>query len=156
MNRLRFSICLLICLLVTACGGSSKVAARHPPGQSQRAVVLDQKGRGYAATDLFHINPHGPWGVAYAYDCGAHAGDFSGEIIEVENAVDLPYTLFTAHGTHGQGLRMETGSTSNITMPNGKQAGIVLGVRIKTVCAWHVRVVQGVQAAVAQSIPTKA
>jgi hypothetical protein len=140
--------------MLAACG---QAAASHPPAPGTRAarvVVLDQAGRGYAATRLFKINPQKPWGVAYAYSCGAHAGDFAGDVWEVVNAVELPYTLFSAHETGGRGLHMETGSTSTINAPNGSAAGSVLGLRIKSTCAWHVRVVAGTKRVVRGEIPS--
>jgi hypothetical protein len=155
----RRSACLLAaCFLLADCGGSSRSATKHPSdhAKAQHVVVLDQSGRGYAATSLYQIDPQKPWGVAYAFRCGKHAGDFAGDVWEVVNAVELPYTVFSGHGTSGRGLRMETGSTSTINAPNGTSAGRVLGLRIKTACAWHVRVVKGGQAVVRRFVPGNA
>jgi len=144
---------MLIPLLVAGCGHA---ASRGPAtgGHRPRPVVLDQRGRGFSPTRLFEVNPQRAWGVAYAYDCGVRAADFAGDVWEVVNAVELPYTIFSDHGTHGRGLRMETGSTSTINAPNGSSAGRVLGLRIKTACAWHVRVITGPQKVVARHVPT--
>lgn len=153
MNTSTVAIVLPLVVFLAGCG---QAASPAPTPGSHGKIVLDETGRDSAPTQLFQINPFKPWGIAYAYNCGHHPGDFSGVIFESLIAAELPYTTFSAHGTRGRGVRMETGSTSHIVGPDGKQAGNILNLHLKTTCSWHVRAVAGPKAAVQLDIPTRA
>ena len=140
---------MAVVLLVAGCGHGASAPARKQPA-NPGMLVLDQRGRGTMFTRNFRVDPKGPWGFTYAYACPGHAGDFGGDVWESMVAADLLYTTFSAHGTSGRGLKMETGSTSDVAAPNGSQAGNLLSLHIKTGCRWHVRVVRGARAAVAR------
>jgi hypothetical protein len=141
---------ITLAVLFTCSGG---VTLAQPVGARKHVLRLDAIGKGFGPTPVFSVPVKAPWGIAWRYRCPGQAAEFDMVIWEVVNAVELPYTLIAEHGKGGSGFRMETGQTSGITLPNGKQAGEILSLHVKTTCLWHVRVIAGAKQVVRRWIP---
>jgi hypothetical protein len=97
-------------------------------------------------------SPKGPWGIAYAYNCGTPKRKFS-FIVTFPNLddSDVPRSQLSGGGSRGKGYLMETKRVSTAGIPTQYNSSEAL--EVSGSCAWHVRVVLGSATTVKQQIP---
>ena len=158
---------LLVCLIAAGFGfegtqRSSRVMAADPPAGT---ILVDKVGIGFrhsftwrdmrlVATPSF-VLPTGPWGVTYAYRCGA-GEDFWMAVDEFESF--SPRSMVYARKSRGNGFKMETNRVVNVTVdPLADSPGVTEPsheVIVSSRCRWHVRVVVGPRSVVSRSVPS--
>lgn len=100
--------------------------------------------------------PHRQWGVAYAFNCGARARDFS--FVERLPGMDhmaLPSTY--RHARQGSGYTMISRRTMiellrEVPVPF-KVDGALMEVNVASACTWHVKAILGSKGDVASAVP---
>lgn len=108
-----------------------------------------------ATTPIFNT-PRRQWGVAYAFNCGARAGDFS----FVERLPGMDHVAVSGpfrHAQKGLGAFMISRKTMldllKTIPPQFEVDGSLMEVDIASACTWHVKVIRGSRRDVASAVP---
>lgn len=100
--------------------------------------------------------PRRQWGVAYAFDCGTRARDFSFDAI-MQGMDHMGVQGPSLHARHGSGYTMISrnrmiGLIRNVP-PEYKMDSEQMAIQISSPCTWHVKALLGSRTAVASSVP---
>jgi hypothetical protein len=100
--------------------------------------------------------PRRQWGVAYAFNCGARAGDFSFDAI-MQGMDHMGVQGPSLHARHGSGYVMVSrdrmmGLIRNVPAEY-KMDSEQMAIQISSPCTWHVKALLGSRTAVASSVP---
>jgi hypothetical protein len=106
-------------------------------------------------TPIFNT-PRRQWGVAYAFNCGSRARDFSfAEWLPGMDHVAIPGIYH--HARKGSGYTMIARSRTLAVLkgipPQFKVDGTLMSVAVASPCTWHVKAILGSQQDVASAVP---
>jgi hypothetical protein len=129
------------------CPTSEIYSSRHPECRTAHA---------WNATTPNFRTPRRGWGVAYAFNCGAHAGDFS----FVERLPGMDHMAVGGpfrHARSGSGFIMISGKTMldllKTIPPQFEVDGELMAVNIASACTWHVKAILGARQDVSAAVP---
>lgn len=129
------------------CPTGEVYSARHPECRTAHA---------WNATTAMFNTPHRQWGVAYAFNCGSHPGDFS----FVERLLGMDHMVVAGpfrHARKGSGMFMVSRKSMldlfKAVPPQSKIDGELMAVNIASTCTWHVKAIRGSRQAVASAVP---
>lgn len=132
-----------------ACPPDPAVAAAHT-GHLPAAVCRLSKF-GNVETGEFVI-PRGPWGLTWSYRC-SRPMDFVVEVHLPSLDGVLPATSVYQHGRSGRGFQMETDNWQMTLFSVPTRWQNPQDLVVNSTCAWHVLVVKGDRATVADHVP---
>jgi len=133
-------------VLVEAQGRCSLHATFHSPEVCKHSLAGNAQTGGFPTRKTW-------WGIAFAYNCGVHSGDFFFVVGLPSLAHGSATPPFLTRGRMGRGYWMVPPSTAaNLQdIPNGWAN--VENITIRSVCAWHVRGVLGTKVVVKRYVP---
>ncbi len=97
--------------------------------------------------------PFRPWGIAYAYNCGAKPGSFRAAVGVVNLDGYFPETNFNRQGKSQRGYYMETGRANKSWHQIIPAYRAIENIELDTTCSFHVRAVYGNARIVAKYVP---
>lgn len=159
----------VLLLLQCGCSAGSNAAGHRPPVRLSEAAAICPLQPVYrnmppacrwqhawnGMTPIF-TTPHRQWGVAYAFNCGSRARDFSfAEWLPGMDHVALPGIY--RHARHGSGYAVVPRSRLIAVLkgipPQFKVDGELMSIAIASPCTWHVKAILGSRQDVASAVP---
>ena len=171
MNRQRTLLSATIILVaVTGCGANAASSTHSAP-----VVLTDTRGicpsqvvygktppaacrftRDWNGISGIFKTPHRQWGIAYAFNCGSHAGNFTADS-RMPGMDHMGIEGPALHARHGSGYVMfsKRQMTDLIAaVPSEyKFDGKLMAVMIASRCTWHVKAILGSKQDVASAVP---